>query len=798
MIEILNHIFSLHTAHTSYVFHADVAGKLLHLYYGEKISINKQVIQALLPKQVNQNGCSIIADASLPTVCLDDSCLEASSRGQGDLKEPFVEIEYNDYSRSSDFRYEGYRIENEKSIPNGLAGAYGTAQTLVICLEERFHNIRMELFYSIFEECDCITRYARLINNGKEDIKITRLMSAQLDTQAFEWKITSFHGDWTREMNRYDMLLQAGKYVNDSMTGFSSNKSNPFVMFGEADTGEDYGNCYACNLIYSGNHRTSFESSGHGKFRMLTGINPDFFSWILKPTDCFDAPECVLTYSANGYQDISLHMHTFVREHIVRGTWKYKERPILLNSWEACYFKVQEQRVLKLAKAASEVGIELFVLDDGWFGKRDSDNCSLGDWYDNQDKLPGGLSELSRKIRALGMSFGIWVEPEMVNEDSDLYRAHPEWAVQIPNKTPSLGRNQLLLDLTNPKVQDYLIESMSNVFTRSKVSYVKWDMNRHMSDYYSQTLSKEHQGEFAHRYILGLYHILEVLTQRFPEILFEACASGGNRFDLGMLCYMPQIWASDCTDAIGRGIIQNGYSYGYPQSVWSAHVSACPNHQTLRNTPLETRFAVASVGILGYECNLCDANAQELAQIKEQITLYKDWRRTLQFGQLYRLRVGNGCAYGCLTSASRAIPYHTDIVHWNIVSQDKSKAVGITLQGLVTANFSHHQFRAKGLANEKTYHFYNRILKYDVRRMGDLINTLAPIHIKQDSCLHHVIAKYVKLDGETEDYTVPGSILNKAGVQLAQSYAGTGYAQNTALYQDFDARMYLMEAVEES
>lgn len=797
MIETLNHTFSLHTAHTSYVLHADAVGNLLHLHYGEKLSINEQVLHALLPKQVNQNGCSIIADASLPTVCLDDYCLEISSRGQGDLKEPFVEIEYLDGSRSSDFRYEGYRIEKEKPIPTGLSGAYGTAQTLVICLKERSHDIHMELFYSIFEECDCITRYARLINNGNEDVKITRLMSAQLDTQAFEWKITSFHGDWTREMNRYDMLLQAGKYVNDSATGFSSNKANPFVMFGDADTGEDHGSCYACNLIYSGNHRTSFEAGGHGKFRMLSGMNPDFFSWVLKPTQSFDSPESVLTHSANGYQDISLHMHAFVREHIVRGTWKYKERPILLNSWEACYFKVQEQRLLKLAKAASEVGIELFVLDDGWFGKRDNDSCSLGDWYDNQEKLPGGLSGLSRKIRALGMSFGIWVEPEMVNEDSDLYRAHPEWAVQIPGKAPSHGRNQLLLDLTNPKVQDYLIESMSDVFTRSKVNYVKWDMNRHMSDYYSQALPKEQQGEFSHRYIIGLYHVLDVLTQRFPKILFEACASGGNRFDLGMLCYMPQIWASDCTDAIGRGIIQNGYSYGYPQSVWSAHVSACPNHQTLRNTPLETRFAVASVGILGYECNLCDANTQELSQIKEQIKLYKSWRHTLQFGQLYRLRTGNGCAYGNLALTSRTIPYHTDIVHWNIVSQDKNKAVGITLQGLVTANYSHHQFKSKGLADEKTYHFYNRVLKYDVRCMGDLINTLAPIHVKQDSCLHRVIAKYVKLDGEIEDITVSGAILNRVGVLLAQSYAGTGYAQNTAIYQDFDARMYLMEAIEE-
>lgn len=798
MIDVLNRTFSLHTSHTSYVLHADAAGNLLHLYYGEKIQMREQDIPAILPKQVNQNGCSIIADTIQPTICLDDVCLEVSTRGKGDMREPFVELAYADGSTSSDFRYEGYRldgIEEVEQTPKGLAGAYGASQTLTIILKELHRDIRLELIYRVFEECDCITRFARIINVGEQEVELRRLMSAQLDTQDREWKITSFHGDWTREMNRYDMLLQAGKYVNDSSTGFSSNKTNPFVMFGSADTQEDFGACYACNLIYSGNHRTYFEAGGHSKMRMLTGMNPDFFTWKLNVGESFDAPEAVLTYSTSGYQDISIHMHRFVREHIVRGEWKHKERPILINSWEACYFKVQESNVLKLAKAAKEIGIELFVLDDGWFGKRDHDRCSLGDWYDNKQKLPQGLGGLADKIRALGMDFGIWVEPEMVNEDSDLYRAHPDWAVRIPGREHSLGRNQMILDLSRKDVQDYIIESMSDVFSRSKTSYVKWDMNRHMSDYYSQALPKQQQGEFAHRYILGLYHVLEELTKRFPQILFEACASGGNRFDLGMLCYMPQVWASDCTDAISRGIIQNGYSYGYPQSVWGSHVSGCPNHQTLRETPLETRFAVASIGLLGYECNLADAKAAELAEMKEEIAIYKKWRKTLQFGQLYRLHAGNRCAYGNMSATSRAIPYDTDVVQWNVVSEDGNEAVGISLQGLVMANFSHHKFRTKGLVDNKTYHFYNRNLKYDVRRMGDLINTLAPIHIKQDSFVHQVVAKCVKLDGEIEDIIVNGSILNKIGVQLSQSYAGTGYEKNTALYQDFDARMYFMEVV---
>jgi alpha-galactosidase len=326
---------------------------------------------------------------------------------------------------------------------------------------------------------------------------------------------------------------------------------------------------------------------------------------------------------------------------------------------------------------------------------------------------------------------------------------------------------------------------MSDVFTRGKVSYVKWDMNRHMSDMYSQSLTYEREGEFNHRYILGLYRVLGELVAKFPNILFEACASGGNRFDLGMLCYMPQIWASDNTDALSRAHIQNGYSYGYPQSVIGAHVSGCPNHQTLRVTPLESRFAIACGGVLGYECNICDMGKNELAEVKSQLELYKKWRGILQFGQLYRLK----------DDGSPKSEYDTDIVRWEILSEDKSKAVGITMQGLVTPNFSHHSFKAVGLKEDVQYHFYNRTLKYDIHRMGDLVNTMAPIHIKQDSLVHSMVSKFVQLDGEAENCAVLGRVLNHAGLKLSQTYAGTGFGKNTAIYQDFDARVYLMEEI---
>lgn len=785
MIQADNQLFALHTVHTSYVFMADEVGNLINLHYGEKISVSGQAKEALRQKASNQNGCSIIADTALPNQTLDDVCLELGTRGMGDMREPFVELVYEDGSRTSDFRFESFSIEKKRSLAE-LPAAYdeqGEAQSLTVVLKEKNHDVRLELVYSVFEACDCITRYAVLHNDGKQPVKVLRLMSGQLDLPLSEAKVVSFHGDWTREMGRYEVVLQAGKFVSDALTGYSSNKSNPFIMIADAETTEEYGSCYASNLIYSGNHRECVEMGGHAKLRYLTGIHPDTFEWTLGSGEVLEAPEAVFTYSHQGYQQISQQMHLFVREHIVRGEWKRKERPILLNSWEAAYFNFKESNLCKLAKAAKDVGVELFVLDDGWFGKRNADNASLGDWYDNTEKLPQGLAGLSAKIRDMGLDFGIWVEPEMVNEDSDLYRAHPEWAVRIPGQQHACGRNQMILDFSQKEVQDYIVDALSDVFTRGQVSYVKWDMNRHMSDYYSQGLDVERQGEFAHRYMLGLYRVLSRLNEKFPHILFEGCASGGNRFDLGILCYMPQIWASDNTDAISRGVIQNGYSYGYPQSVMGAHVSGCPNHQTLRVTPLATRFAIACGGLLGYECNLCDLKKEELAEIAAQIALYKKWRKTLQFGQLYRLK------------GTRRAPFDTDVIRWNIVGEDADCAVGIVLQGQVISNYSHHTFKTKGLDDDKMYHFYNIPVKYDIHRMGDLVNTIAPIHIKQDSLVHDVVAKFVKLDGEVEDVTVSGSLLNHSGVRLAQSFAGIGFGANTSLYQDYDAKMYFMESV---
>ena len=789
MIYAENGKFLLETEHTTYAFCVDQAGNLQHLYYGEKINMGvswQNALEALKMRVFNPNGCSIIQDKTCPAVSLDDVCLEVSGRGKGDMAQPFVELFYADGSRTSDFRFKDFEIM-EKQVPEGLPGAYdetGKAQSLVLNMEDRNSEARLTLIYSVLEDCDCITRFAVVKNEGSEPVTLQRLMSTQLDLHSRgRQKIVSFHGEWAREMQPCETILQSGSFQIESTTGFSSNKANPFFICGEADAKEDYGACYGFNLIYSGNHRESIECNAHGRVRVLQGIHPDFLEKVLDEGESFASPEAVLTFSKEGYGGISRNMHRFVREHIVRGTWKKKERPVLINSWEAMYFDVKERKLLKLAKQAAAVGIELFVLDDGWFGERGNDQKALGDWQDNLEKLPDGLGGLSAKIHAMGMKFGIWVEPEMISEDSKLYREHPEYAVQIPGKAHAEGRNQLLLDLTQPEVQNRILADMSDVFTRGQVDYVKWDMNRHLSDYYSPALPKEKQGEFAHRYLLGLYRILGELTSRFPDILFEGCASGGNRFDLGMLCYMPQLWVSDCTDAVARAKIQNGCSFGYPQSVMGAHVSSCPNHQTLRVTPLYSRFAVACGGILGYECNLCDLSKEELKKIREQVSFYKKWRRVLQFGEFYRL-------HGLSKEGER----DTDVIRWNFVAQDREKAVGILLNGLVHANDTHRYFRSKGLDDTKQYHFYHIPQKVDIARMGDLINTASPVHIRPNSVIHQVVTHLITLEGETEEFHVPGDLLNKAGVVLSPNFGGTGFETGTALFQDFDARIYLMEA----
>lgn len=785
MIKVDNNSFILSTDKTSYCFHILPSGHLEHLYYGRNFQ-GELCSEAMAEKKKFNGGNLLGYSREYPQLGLEDICLEVSSYGKGDIREPFIEIIHDDGSSTCDFRFDSFEIKKYKEPLKTLPSSYdenNQVEELRITLKDEQYKIKLIISYFVFEKCDVITRASKVINEGDVEIRLERLMSTQIDFDHNEIIFTNFTGAWAREMNRNDSLCHQGKMINSSNAGVSSNRNNPFVILSEVGTTEDFGNCYGMNLIYSGNHYEAVEVNSFGKLRFVSGINPNGFSFRLKSGEEFEAPEAVMTFSNKGFNGMSHNMHDFIRKHIVRGKWKDKERPVLINSWEAAYFDISESKIMKMAKAAKEVGVELFVIDDGWFGKRNDDTTSLGDWNVNYKKLPGGIKGISDKINELGMALGIWVEPEMVNEDSNCYRNHPDWAVKIPGKPHSEGRNQMILDLSKAEVQEFIINEMSTVFENGNIAYVKWDMNRIFSDCFSMGLDSSNQQEFSHRYVVGLYKVMDALTKKYPHILFEGCASGGNRFDLGILCYMPQIWASDNTDAICRAKMQTNYSYGYPMSTIGAHVSSCPNHQTLRNTSIETRFNVAAFGVLGYECNIAEMSKEDTEAVKAQIGIYKKYRRTLQFGDYYRIINGTDTDYS------------KGIYQWITVSKEKNEAVGLFLQTQVVPNFGYGKFRSKGLDENKTYRFFNRSLKFNVKEFGDLINTISPIHIKKDSMIHNVVAKVVKLDSEVEDYKVSGSLLNEAGIKLKQGFSGTGFDGEVRHFPDYGSRIYFMEEV---
>ncbi|MBR4760287.1 MAG: alpha-galactosidase [Lachnospiraceae bacterium] len=829
MITRIENTFVLSTNQTTYAFSALKTGHLEHLYYGRKIAAflpenirkvcwaesekekdNKGYqptgAESLFEKHAFAPGCANRPTDEQVPFSLEDINLEMSSYGKGDFREPFVEMVHGDGSATCDFLFEKAEItdgkpEMESDLPGSVGTSFYKPERLSIRLFDKQYGIALIMDYYVYEWCDVICRTSKLINESGETVWVKRLLSGQLDFDRAGYVMSNFTGAWAREMNRSDIPLQVGRFVNSSYTGSSSNHANPFVMLSQFGTTEDRGNAWGLNLVYSGNHYTAGEVSSHGKTRVVWGMNPLGLSWELLPGASFEAPEAVMTFSHEGFNGMSRHMHDFVSEHIVRGMWKKKERPILLNSWEAAYFDINEHKLLKLAKAAKDVGIELFVMDDGWFLGRNDDTSSLGDWEADPKKLPDGLKGLSEKIKRLGIDFGLWVEPEMVNVKSKLYEAHPEWVLQIPGKPHAEGRNQRILDLTQTAVQDYIIDAMSKVFSEGDISYVKWDMNRTMTDVFSQALEAKNQGEVFHRYMLGLYRVAKTLTEKFPRILFEGCSSGGNRFDLGMLCYFPQIWGSDDTDAICRATIQTGYSYGYPPQCVSAHVSAVPNHQTLRTTPLSTRFAVAAFGSFGYECNLCDMKAEEVAAIKEQVALYKEWRSVFFSGHFYRGRsflscaraeadAGSGMRFGNANESG-------NITEWTMVSPDRTKAVGMIVQKLNAPNTRYQYFTPKGLDPEGVYHMTGQPLKHNIKAFGDLVNTVSPVHIKQDSMVHNVLARFIKMDGETEDYLAYGDSLMYAGVKLSQAFGGTGYDERVRFFPDFASRLYFFEKLEE-
>ena len=635
--------FTLHTQHTTYQMQLDPMGHLLHLYYGRKVGDASNFY--LYPAadhgfSPDYHELQDVRGSYSPDVL----CQEYPGANRGDFRVPAADAVSSQGARGLELIYKSHTIQPGAYTLEGLPASFGEdCETLTIQMQDPALGLEVQLLYGVYEQQDMITRAVRLTNQSGQPLTLEKAASACLDLPFGQWDLIQFHG--RHAMERQMERTHLGQDIRrvGSLRGASSHHHNPFVILCEPAATEEYGSCYGVMPVYSGNHCTDIEVDFNGSTRLVTGIHPDGFRWLLAPGETFTTPQVLLCYTHEGLGELSRHYHRFIRQSLCRSTASQTSQ-VLINNWEATYFHFDQDKIYDIAKKAASLGVGLMVLDDGWFGKRDSDTSGLGDWFVNTQKLKGGLAPLIEKINALGMKFGIWIEPEMISEDSDLYRAHPDWALTLPDRKPILSRSQLVLDMSR----------------ENHIEYIKWDMNRNMTDVYSHALPPERQGEVFHRYILGVYALLDRLTSRFPYVLFEGCAGGGGRFDAGMLAYVPQIWCSDNTDAIERLSIQYGTSFGYPVSSMGAHVSACPNHQTGRTVPLGTRGVVAMSGTFGYELDLNKLSRKETSLVKRQIARYQSYADLIRTGDYYRL-----------TNPAQADFWHG----WQFAAPDASEAL---------------------------------------------------------------------------------------------------------------------------
>ncbi len=744
MIEIKDNVFALHGGDYTCLLRVNEYGKLEQLHFGAPVCIDDAA--ALTCTAGLGWGSSVLLDSKNTASSMDFMPLAWSDCGRGDYREAPLET-----GTATDLRYECHKLVQGDVLMHTLPQARGAGETLVITLSQQ--NLRCRLYFAVFE--DCLTRRTVLENTGDAPVEAGKLMSLCMDLKG-ELEMTSFHGGWIAEMRAERQKIGMAKAVNESLTGSSSNRHNPAIILHRADACENYGEVFGINLVYSGNHYTSAQRSLQGFTRVVQGINPSNFKKILQKGECFESPEAVICHSNGGFNGMSQKMHRFVNRHIIPAAWQSKPRPVLYNSWEGCMFDFNQRRLMSLAKDAAGLGCELFVLDDGWFGTRNSDTSGLGDYNVNKKKLPSGISGLAKKITALGMQFGLWFEPESVNPDSDLYRAHPNWAL-TDGFEPVLGRNQLLLDLTQSEVRDYIVKNVGDILDSADISYVKWDMNRH-----SIAL-----GEKAHDFTVGLYEVQRRIFGPRPHILLENCSSGGNRFDLGMLCMGAQIWCSDNTDPIERLTIQGNLSYMYPQSAFGTHVSASPHAQTLRVTPLSTRGNVSYFGCLGYELDLKHLTAAERKEITAQIEFYKKYREIFQYGKFTR---GENS--------------------WQV--QNENTALVGHFRGLVHAAPPYQWLCVRGLCSDKAYRIYNTAARLHIGQFGSLVKHVLPVNLNPNGAIMRMADKLVALPDGAICKTASGAALS-AGIPLLPLFRGTGYNENQRTLTDFGSELYIIE-----
>ena len=746
MIEYKNGIFGLHGEGFSCLLWVNAYGLLEQLHFGRPV--RTEDAETFVCQPGLGWGASVLLKDGDTASCPDVLPLAWSGSGRGDYRESPLEFG----GVSTDFRYDSYEItDGIEEMKSALPQARGQGETLKITMVQP--GAELKLYFSIFG--GVLTRRAVLKNTGESPLQITKIMSSLLDLPG-DYEMTTFDGGWIAEMRKHTLPVLQNRVVNESTTGFSSHRHNPGFLLSAPGATEESGVVYGFNLVYSGNHYASAQQSLQGFTRVLQGISPAEFLKVLQPGEALETPEAVMAFSDKGFGGMSEKMHRFVNTCIVPKAWQYKARPVLFNNWEGCMFDFNHRRLVNLAKEAKELGCELFVLDDGWFGKRNDDKAGLGDYDVNKQKLPYGLSDLAKKINSLGMEFGLWFEPESVNMDSDLYRKHPDWAL-TDSFEPLTGRNQLLLDLTRQEVRDYIVEKVSGTLDSAPITYVKWDMNRH-----SIAL-----GAKAHDYILGLYEVLERIFTPRPNVLLESCSSGGNRFDLGMLCFGPQVWASDDTDPIERLTIQGNLSYLYPQSTMGAHVSAAPHAQTLRVTPLCTRGNVSFFGCLGYELDLKHLLKLEKEQIKEQIAFYKQYREVFQFGTFRRLKQG-----------------------WQVTKE--STALAATFRKVVAAAPGYETLTLRDLEEDKLYRFSTFAQKLRIGQFGSLIKHVAPVDLDPNGLVLRTADRLITMPDGNQKFTASGAAL-MAGVRLLPQFRGTGYDQNQRTLTDFGSDLYIIE-----
>ena len=749
MIECKNQVFGLHGTGFSCLLRVNAYGLLELLHFGAPVGIEDA--EAFICKPGLGWGESVLLKDGDTESCPDTMPLAFSGSGRGDYRESPLSLA----GVSTDFRFDSYEIlDGIVPMESGLPQAKGDAQTLKIKMTQ--HGAELTVYFSVFD--GVLTRRTVLKNTGESALQITKIMSSMVDLPG-DFEMTTFDGGWIAEMRKHTAKVTQNRIVNESTTGFSSHRHNPGFLLSAPGATEESGIVYGFNLVYSGNHYGSAQQSLQGFTRVLQGISPDNFLKELLPGESFETPEAVMAFSDSGFGGLSERMHRFVNTCIVPKYWQYRERPVLFNNWEGCMFDFNHRRLLNLAKDAKELGCELFVLDDGWFGQRNSDQAGLGDYTVNKKKLPYGLSGLTKKINDLGMDFGLWFEPEAVNPDSDLYRAHPDWAL-TDSFPPLTGRNQLHLDLTKRSVRDYIVENVCGILDSAPITYVKWDMNRH-----SIAL-----GAKAHDYILGLYEVLDRIFTPRPHVLLESCSSGGNRFDLGMLCYGPQVWCSDDTDPIERLTIQGNLSYLYPQSTFGAHVSAAPHAQTLRTTPLCTRGNVSFFGCLGYELDLKHLLKLEREQITEQIAFYKKYRSVFQFGKFCRLKDG-----------------------WQVTKENT--ALAAVFRKLLPAAPGYETLCLRDLDRKRRYRFSTFAQKLRIGQFGSLIKHVAPVDLDPNGMVLRTADRLITMPDGNQQLTASGAAL-MAGVRLLPLFRGTGYDQNQRTISDFGSDLYIIEEEE--